>query len=1228
MTFEYNPNSYEEWKEKEAAQREIDSGDLGATLEEEDLGFWGTVGDVAMAPVRGVAGAIEGIGEIGNIVGLDYDIPENLGLGGSETFGGAAIETLVQFGAGFAAPGIGGLSVMSKVGKLSRIGKMVDAGNKAVVAHQKANRYVPAMLIARGMEAGKYAAAGAYADFTVFDGHEQRLSNLIQEIPGLENPITEFLAADEEDSELVGRLKAALEGAGLGVMVDGVLLGVRAIRAGAKAGPDKKAASIALAKRQKELLAEQAEETVEKTTDDVVGTPANKTDEEVVETPKVVDEAVEETTPKTAKELADELLNLENNGGTQKMLAEAVEARVKELSQHIDDDLAESTARVKDSSSPYYRETAEIYDEETAAAATRMRQESLENAEFLDEAAGTNLTELERALKIAGQTTEEARNAATKFRFEVGATRELLKKVGEDALALVKNNLEITPKTMAKFILMQKQHKTLSNQIRATQSEWGRTLQSANRGTGDTTAGAVMRNIPEEDALQKFSMADLDDEGMVKAIIDMQGGESVVMAEIKRFKATVDSSGLAAGLKYQRGKAGFSGALTEWWMNSILSGPTTLIVNGVSGFATTILAPLEKSAGFAMTGDFTNAGVEFGRLLNLPSEIGNAFEAARTAWRTGEGQLEKIGSKMDERAASGGQIERFIDELDFDNDSWGVFASKWIARNAVNQPGKLLLGTDEFFKQLNYRTTMRAELYKEALNQNPPMSASMINAYVDKQYTRLVDDGQKLTTKRFYDEAQKLFPDKEAPDYIENVDKYIRKNMRQYSPMAERALAAAREATFTTPLSKERGMLSHLGKTTSDAVIAYPALRLVLPFVRTPTNIIQHVLDRVPLVGRGQFNEVQKVLKKIGGEDAKLLSSADKEVRAEAFGRLAAGMTFFGGATVAAMNGGITGSGPKDLKQRKIKEQTGWRPYSIKVGDSYISYRRLDPVASFLGIAADIVDIMDQGDEEQRQDAVDASLAAMMAISKNLSSKTYLKGIQDVSGLLFNPEMTVPRFVERTIASMIVPNVSAQFARAGQGELTDVKGLTDAIYARVPGLSASVPPRRNMLGEPILNNGVNVAVDLINPFAYSTVKDDKMMTEFDQIGHGFSAPRSFKNGVELRDYKNRKGQSAYDRWLELSGETRINGKTVKQELNKLMNSSKYKQLPYEAIDGLDKSPRARLIQSILNKYRSKAFNSMLREFPEVGERNKINNMIKGRRKAGRDYNDLLALIEE
>ena len=108
---------------------------------------------------------------------------------------------------------------------------VTGAGVRAI--SQFLTGFVPAL---RGVKAlgvtgfAAPAAAGAIADATVFDPQEERLSNLIQEVPELQNPITEYLAASPEDTDAEGRLKGALEGLLAGGIADGLIQGIRLVK--------------------------------------------------------------------------------------------------------------------------------------------------------------------------------------------------------------------------------------------------------------------------------------------------------------------------------------------------------------------------------------------------------------------------------------------------------------------------------------------------------------------------------------------------------------------------------------------------------------------------------------------------------------------------------------------------------------------------------------------------------------------------------------------------------------------------------------------------------------------------------------------------------------------------------------------------------------------------------------------------------------------------------------
>lgn len=65
---------------------------------------------------------------------------------------------------------------------------------------------------------------GGFAEQLAFSPYEQRLSNLVDQYPSLQNPVTDYLKANNEDDEFTARQKMFMEGAILGIPFE--LLGV------------------------------------------------------------------------------------------------------------------------------------------------------------------------------------------------------------------------------------------------------------------------------------------------------------------------------------------------------------------------------------------------------------------------------------------------------------------------------------------------------------------------------------------------------------------------------------------------------------------------------------------------------------------------------------------------------------------------------------------------------------------------------------------------------------------------------------------------------------------------------------------------------------------------------------------------------------------------------------------------------------------------------------------
>jgi hypothetical protein len=124
-------------------------------------------------------------------------------------FGGGLSRDLL----GFAVPFLGVSKVASAINTVTKIPKATTFLGQSFRASLK----------------------GEVAVQFAFSPYEQRLSDLVQAFPTLANPITEYLQADNEDSEGKARLKMAIEGGIVGVAFDKLLsFVVRGKQAGVK----------------------------------------------------------------------------------------------------------------------------------------------------------------------------------------------------------------------------------------------------------------------------------------------------------------------------------------------------------------------------------------------------------------------------------------------------------------------------------------------------------------------------------------------------------------------------------------------------------------------------------------------------------------------------------------------------------------------------------------------------------------------------------------------------------------------------------------------------------------------------------------------------------------------------------------------------------------------------------------------------------------------------------
>ena len=1155
--------------------------------EDEDFGFFDYAGDLALSIPRGIAGAVEGIGEIGNIIpGVNYDIPTNLGLGHSETFAGGAIEGISEFAVGF-------VPVLGWVGRGAKVGK----GMKLAGGLEKAAQAPGAkgFLARRGQE----AVAGGITDFMVIQGHEARLSDLIQQFPGLQNPITEFLQSDEEDSEIVGRLKAAVEGIGAGVIFDSMLLGMRALKSGRKAFDDGVAKGLEPEEAAKDAVTEMDRVAAE-TADEVVDTSSKPA--EVLETPGV-------EPPKTpATRAAGE--PDEPEGLPEGDLRSTLEAREGLREEDIIDvETGKLNLRgIEGELKPTIRAVQEVLDDRVdEAVRTSDDDVLLDNLETVASFTGESAETIAKRLGADAASTREVNKRVLAYKWIVEAqTQDKLK----PALDAVQKALDEDGAVSDELILKASQALTETQGI--VQELAGlRTAQSQGlRIFKESEPFMALTKDPDVDAAIRQSRKD---------ILEELGGREEVLKKLRAIRDILENGGGTAAameaLKKQRNNKWLL-AFNEGFINNILGGIKTLTTNFMGPMIVSAYRPMETALGGLVTGNTKVVQRSFRELMGLMTGWRDVAQGARMSILKDEIVFDPSARQVDLPANQ----RRAISAQGLDIKSQGVGSMVNAIGSVIGMPSRLLGGTDNFVKQLNYRAVVRADLIEQGLERG--LRGKDLAEWVEKSMDSMVINGAALTARNLDREANRRgLSGIKKVNWIKS--KLADGDIQDRQALATRALEVSREVTFTRQLKEDESVFRSVSQSAQKIVNQHPILRPFVPFIRTPANLLSFAGERTadPVMTMVRtLNPLSRTTPKqfsaLHGNRSRMmadLASQDPQRKSEAYGRVIAGFGFTATGVMFASTGNLTGGGPKNYKERKLLEEGGWRPYSIKVGDNYFSYQRMDPFASMLGIFADMADIARYAPPEMQEEVESLGLNLGIAVARNIGSKTYLQGVMDLAGLLENPE----RFVGETargFAGAMIPNYLGQSVQAVSGDesMREVRTWMDAMQAKIPFLSEGLDPQRNFMGEPMERYMALGGrwTDWFLPIVHSTTSSDPINREIAQLGHAFAPPSAHRYDMDLWTVTKSSGQSAYDRWMELHQEVRIGGRSLNQAMNRLLRSANYRRMSPDGL-GDEESPRILEIRKLVQQYRVKAEQQLFREFPDIHQARK-NKMITRR----------------
>lgn len=1009
---------------------------------------------------------------------------------------------------------------------------------------------VPYLGAARTLNIGtsiwRGAALGAAVDFSVWDPNDPNLTALAVQIGAPEGWFTELMATDPDDEANINRLRNAVEGVGVGILVDGIIAGARYIRAGRAAVEAGDEAAADAARAGLRSVVEETEGGAAQAIGDTIADNINQAAEtsariEAAQAAEAEARASSQGEAPTEGSTPTPEAPRPNNGFS---MTPDQHQRAAELAQVFSRNPEEAFSRnLAWRSVTTYQGWEDVAAD--MAAQARVMSEEFEN---IRSGAGNGPV----------QTWEMLGNQASRRLNEIAA------EIGQDRDSLIRNwNLrgephEWAPEFLARESLLRHlagEVQTLAKAISESNLE-GTTYRNMMEAREAFTAqmeiianvtarqNAMRTNIARSlNAMKAAKLGRAEIDNILQASQMSRGLDASIEAVAKG-----NMTPAQAALDAPRGQTWLD-RINNYRINAMLSGPGTQEVNIISTALNTLMGPMRTIIGGEVRHGLRQfAGMVYGAFDSL--------SATGRALRDDMAILDPGSTKFDVDLAKG---------------------DKGFVGSVIGLPSRLLLTGDELFKQSAYRGYIYADAVQGA-------------------------------TQRGLKGAQRR-------DYIQS---YIRDsfNADGSANLAGRteAFTMAQRATFTEPLRPG----SFPAKVQSAALVGEgigPFIaRLIVPFFRTPVNILKQSFQHMPMA---------RLISKELQED--LAAGGARAAQAKAKARI--GTTVLLAGAGLAVSGRITGSGPSDPQVNAEWRNAGYQPYSIRFEDEngnvrWVSYQRLEPLANVLSIISDVIEIHQNPYNEDYSSSANILGALVMAIMENTVNKTFTQGIADFMDVLQAEDNKAEMALNRFITSFI-PNAMNQ--TNGDELFREARTLLDHIRART-GEYAHVAPRRNVLGEVIERpNSKADPLGLFTSRGYQPI--DPVLQELNRISiadrTAFQRPN---HSVQLDGrrqslkeiYHSETGRPLYDMWMERTGTIEIGGVTLRESLERLFASRSYQVAPDSAqaqevsqiISGYRRAARAD-IPELVEVLRRVAEQAAEAQATQAGERRSLFNTGQG-----------------
>ena len=385
-----------------------------------------------------------------------------------------------------------------------------------------------------------------------------------------------------------------------------------------------------------------------------------------------------------------------------------------------------------------------------------------------------------------------------------------------------------------------------------------------------------------------------------------------------------------------------------------------------------------------------------------------------------------------------------------------------------------------------------------------------------------------------------------------------------------------------------------------------PGMTAFFPFVRTGFNSLDLVFKHTPLEAfRTRYQDIMngKNLEKYGLTEATL-----PQAKALMEGRIAMGSTIMGMATIAAMAGNMTGDYPYTKEDRDAWQMAGIQPYSFKFGNTYVSYKNMEPFNTLFAMAANVV----QNGDILGESYIDNFMKKLVYMTAAvIVDKSMLSGVEDLATLMSGDTsgQNYARVAARFARSHLpFAGLSGQLGSIMDANKKEAQELTELFIKRDAISKSTLPPKYDILskdrtGKPLVHDAQHPLLRLFNavsPVPIVIVDGDPIREALVEMRYNLPETMNKINGVTLNAYE----RSQLQKYMSMG---KLRAKLEKVILdNKTWRNGldRYKANNLRISEGasLYEAQFYQIVDGIFREEKKIAVERMKREIPELGER--------------------------